>query len=702
LAAAAYLGSTLVRALLLPPSGFPAECSVLDRARRGGYEGAVTLSATFAAVAVALKLSGLSLAVALMAEAELLFLAGHLLRQAHLRHLAAALFGVANLRLIAFDVAGGRQITVAGSPWYAWSPVALLEAAVFYLNRFVCHRGAFYSSFAAGLLTLVLGFEMLPAYLGLAWVLLAVVLLEFGGARHHRDFTLQSYCVGFLGLCALFSKNVAETQLHTDWHGWLPQLCAAILLYGVATRIGLQTGPDSASPERLAARYVTATAGTVLALVFLVNILRLEFLGLSWLLLAVALYELGLAARLREFVVQGYFVGIASLFALGLNNVLGTGQHTDWYGWLPQLCGAVLLYAFATRVGIFPKRDADSSERGIVCHVAAMAGTVLAAAFLLNVLETGFVGLAWLLLAVALYEFSLVARLQQFAVQAYLAGLASLLMLVAQNAVAAGLHTDWHGWLPQLAAAAVLYGIAARSRILRGRHWSETGQEVLSDLPALIGTVLATAFLANTLPNAARAIGWAVLGLVLLVIGTRLGNFALRMQSYALAVIAFGRAWSFNLSVDGQVAGLPVSIVTAVAVIASFYAAELLAPRAPANMAPGEGLQGFEAYARFLFSWLGTLLLAALLFHEVSDKMRTVAWGIQGLGLLFAGFPLRERPMRFAGLLLLLVCVLKLFVWDLRNLDMPFRVLSFIVLGLILIGVSFFYSRFRERISRYM
>ena len=589
LAAAAYLGSTLVRALLLPPSGFPAECSVLDRARRGGYEGAVTLSATFAAVAVALKLSGLSLAVGLMAEAELLFLAGHLLRQAHLRHLAAALFGVANLRLIAFDVAGGRQITVAGSPWYAWSPVALLEAAVFYLNRFVCHRGAFYSSFAAGLLTLVLGFEMPPAYLGPAWVLLAV-----------------------------------------------------------------------------------------------------------------ALYELGLAARLREFVVQGYFVGIASLFALGLNNVLGTGRHTDWYGWLPQLCGAVLLYAFATRVGIFPKRDADSSERGMVCHVAAMAGTVLAATFLLNVLETGFVGLAWLLLAVALYEFSLVARLQQFAVQACLAGLASLLMLVAQNVVATGLHTGWHGWLPQLAAAAVLYGIAARSRILRGRHWSETGQEVLSDLPALIGTVLAAAFLANTLPNAARAIGWAVLGLVLLVIGTRLGNFALRMQSYALAVIAFGWAWSFNLSVEGQVAGLPLSIVTAVAVIASFYAAELLAPRAPANMAPGEGLQGFEAYARFLFSWLGTLLLAALLFHEVSDKMRTVAWGIQGLGLLFAGFPLRERPMRFAGLLLLLVCVLKLFVWDLRNLDMPFRVLSFIVLGLILIGVSFFYSRFRERISRYM
>jgi uncharacterized membrane protein len=86
----------------------------------------------------------------------------------------------------------------------------------------------------------------------------------------------------------------------------------------------------------------------------------------------------------------------------------------------------------------------------------------------------------------------------------------------------------------------------------------------------------------------------------------------------------------------------------------------------------------------------------------VSGRLLTVAWGIQGLGLLFAGFPLRERPMRLAGLVLLLICVLKLFLFDLQNLDMPFRVLSFVVLGVILIGVSFFYSRYRERISRYM
>jgi uncharacterized membrane protein len=44
----------------------------------------------------------------------------------------------------------------------------------------------------------------------------------------------------------------------------------------------------------------------------------------------------------------------------------------------------------------------------------------------------------------------------------------------------------------------------------------------------------------------------------------------------------------------------------------------------------------------------------------------------------------------------------KLFLYDLRNLELPFRILSFLVLGVLLIGVSFIYSRFRERIDRYL
>ena len=128
--------------------------------------------------------------------------------------------------------------------------------------------------------------------------------------------------------------------------------------------------------------------------------------------------------------------------------------------------------------------------------------------------------------------------------------------------------------------------------------------------------------------------------------------------------------------------------------IASLYCAQLLAPRNAA--------QGIERYARAFYSLLATLLLAILLFYEVSGGTLTMAWAAEALALLGAGFPLRDRVQRLSGLTLFMVCVLKLFLYDLRELETVNRILSFIVLGLILVGVSWMYTRFRDRIQRYL
>ena len=121
--------------------------------------------------------------------------------------------------------------------------------------------------------------------------------------------------------------------------------------------------------------------------------------------------------------------------------------------------------------------------------------------------------------------------------------------------------------------------------------------------------------------------------------------------------------------------------------------AQLLAPRKPA---------GLERYARAFYSLLASLLLAILLFYEVSGGTLTMAWAVEALALLGAGFPLRDRVQRLSGLALFLICVLKLFLYDLRELETVNRILSFIVLGLILVGVSWMYTRFRDRIQRYL
>jgi hypothetical protein len=126
--------------------------------------------------------------------------------------------------------------------------------------------------------------------------------------------------------------------------------------------------------------------------------------------------------------------------------------------------------------------------------------------------------------------------------------------------------------------------------------------------------------------------------------------------------------------------------------VAGFYAAEYLIASAR--------LAGKEHNAATMFSLFGTVLLAALLYGRVSGGLFTVALGLEGLALLGAGFPLRERILRLQGLALLLACILKLFVYDLRNLETMYRILSFIALGLIMLSVSWIYTRFREHIRR--
>jgi hypothetical protein len=152
-----------------------------------------------------------------------------------------------------------------------------------------------------------------------------------------------------------------------------------------------------------------------------------------------------------------------------------------------------------------------------------------------------------------------------------------------------------------------------------------------------------------------------------------------KREGYFAAALAFLHVWTVNFPA-------PARLATTVAVVALLYSAEFLAARG--------------SRARAFFSVLATLLVVGLLWYEVSGSLLTVAWGLQGLLLLAAGFPAHERPLRLAGLALLLFCISKLFIYDLRHLETLYRILAFVALGVILLGVSWIYTRFRDTIRR--
>jgi uncharacterized membrane protein len=71
----------------------------------------------------------------------------------------------------------------------------------------------------------------------------------------------------------------------------------------------------------------------------------------------------------------------------------------------------------------------------------------------------------------------------------------------------------------------------------------------------------------------------------------------------------------------------------------------------------------------------------------------SAVWLGFGVALLFLGVLLRARSVRFASAAVVVLTVLKVFLFDMSNLTGIYQALSFLGLGFVLIGIGWFYQR---------
>jgi hypothetical protein len=91
-----------------------------------------------------------------------------------------------------------------------------------------------------------------------------------------------------------------------------------------------------------------------------------------------------------------------------------------------------------------------------------------------------------------------------------------------------------------------------------------------------------------------------------------------------------------------------------------------------------------------------TLVLFTQLFPGV---LMTLSWGVLAVAVFAAALAMGERSFRLAGLTLLLVCVAKIILFDVWNFnDTNARYMTLILMGAILLTVSFLYGRFRDKV----
>ncbi|MFQ5742195.1 MAG: DUF2339 domain-containing protein [Acidobacteriota bacterium] len=575
--------------------------------------------------------------------------------------------------------------------------------------------------------SLALDFLRGQAFLLVYWVIFETFdLLRLAGSRAEAKTTATNAArtLSPLNAAAFIGASMLQWSIFPEvMMSWFLTLAAVLFLVSTASRARIR--PPSSFPEQMSAgeraldggyegAISVAVAMTMLAVLQSYAGLRVN---LALLIEGEMLFLGGL------FLGQRYLRGLgAAVFLLPLVKLVGVdlwaAGHISVFGLelaaaTPiAICTAAVFYLDRALLHSVARRQAEgpsgrgarllSFERSYTFAASAIVAMILGKELPSSVVEIAWLAMAWLLLELGIGWADKDLRYQGYGVA--LLGFVSLLVSDVAG-LGPGPTRPWMTLAPSLLIAyggAVRFALLARPFTDAAAAGAERSARDLllevelvagRNVSAVMGTVLATAFVGYAVTAQFVAVGWAALGLGILGVGALLGRRQLWWQSYPLALLTFFRTWLVNLEAVGIADEAASGPTVAIIVVASFYMAQYLTRR---RLEAGR----LDRFAPAAFSALGSMLLALLLSYHVSGHLLTVAWGLQGVALLLVGFPLRERVLRTSGLAVLSLCILKVFAHDLSELEAPFRILSFIVLGLLLLAVSLLYTRYRERLRK--
>lgn len=169
------------------------------------------------------------------------------------------------------------------------------------------------------------------------------------------------------------------------------------------------------------------------------------------------------------------------------------------------------------------------------------------------------------------------------------------------------------------------------------------------------------------------------IGALLLAVERRNGLWA------ALAAVGFAAPvlvlrWTYPALLDAQSWGAAQAVLALGPVLLVFIRRR--------QARSGQALD----FLALLPALVAAALLALAAFDLVHEDGLSIAWLVLSVAFIAAGMGLASAELRFAGLVLLTITVMKLFLYDTRELDGLLRILSFAAGGAALIVLGRFYG----------
>ena len=197
-------------------------------------------------------------------------------------------------------------------------------------------------------------------------------------------------------------------------------------------------------------------------------------------------------------------------------------------------------------------------------------------------------------------------------------------------------------------------------------------------------------------------IAWAVEGAVLIWSGLRVRFAAMRWVGFVMFAIVAGRlavisipAGDFLLNARFATFAIAVACILTACYFASAAWTDLSEAEKTAYLVSAIGANVLALTALSLEFWdaFGRMPSLGIDRGHAQELALSMLWLVYALGLLGAGLWKKSEAMRWQALVLLGVVIVKVFLFDLSFLEKFYRIVSFFLLGLALLLISFYYQR---------
>jgi hypothetical protein len=579
-------------------------------------------------------------------------------------------------------------LTIAAALYVA-SRLVRLAAERTEFDRLV---GATYTWFGTALISLLIWFRFPDSRLAILWAAFALALAIEARIWKLRHFWFQAHVLAIAAIIRVVFYNLNDSAVYR--FGLSGRLVSVVvvgaLLYAIA-KFGHIEEFSTVKMRPQDALFVSQTytwAATSLLAVLVFYETTDWRLGVVWAIFALCL---GVAGKFLKRSELAWQATVLSACAFGAALIVNMYDARLWHGLTIRLLSVAIIAAALYALNRFAPRE--SVRPGFT-----WAGSLLTSWLLWFELAAVNVSLAWAIFGVVLLEIGLSklsdeSQRKHLRYQAYVACIAAFARLFFVNFN-----------LPR--GNELIMSVAPLPILFFYGYWRTMDRDDLKARNFSAATVIAyvaTASVASILRFTVEpdwvVLGWGAIFTFLMFVAMATKRTIFRDQALVLSIPIVFRGLMHNVyqvHVGTSIAEpRNALLICAVVMLAAIPFAFKLRDKSPG--APSWKLVFLRPEQLAFF--VPVALVLVLFTQLFPGVLMTLSWGVLAVAIFSVALAVGERSYRLAGLLLLMVCVAKIIVFDVWNFnDTNARYLTLILMGAILLTVSFLYGRFREKV----